>query len=264
MCEGGRLHRVHGPAVTPGDTTGAGDVFAGVLAAWMAQGESLLEAARAAAAAATYAVTRYGPQAGCPDLDEIEALLGQCGRRRSTPMRNSDGVDARWVLSFDSYEPDAERQREALLALGNGMLAVRAVWPGMPAGEFHYPGTYRAGLYDRCSAEIEGRAMAFETIVNLPNWLALRLRLDGGPPLSIGAIAIESYRHSLDLRDGISGPGSRAAQVAVVPLDWARLIAMRRHHRPVRGLSQPRRASARHDPRPFRQRARGLGAQGHR
>jgi ribokinase len=59
------------------DTTGAGDAFNGVLAAALAEGQSLLEGCRRASAAAALAVTRPGAQPSLPQRTEIEAWLSQ-------------------------------------------------------------------------------------------------------------------------------------------------------------------------------------------
>jgi ribokinase len=59
------------------DTTGAGDIFNGCLAAFLAKDRSLDEAARMAAAAAAISVTRLGAQASAPSLAEIERFLDQ-------------------------------------------------------------------------------------------------------------------------------------------------------------------------------------------
>ncbi len=70
-------------AVTPVDTTGAGDTFCGVLAAALAASgrhpealdlELLADAARAGAAASALAVTRPGAQDAVPTSDEVAAF----------------------------------------------------------------------------------------------------------------------------------------------------------------------------------------------
>ncbi len=61
--------------ITPVDTTAAGDAFAGALAVRLADGASLVEAARFAAAAGAIAATRVGAQPGMATRDEIEQLL---------------------------------------------------------------------------------------------------------------------------------------------------------------------------------------------
>ena len=52
--------------------------------------------------------------------------------------------------------------------------------PEADAGEFHYPGTYAAGLCNRLTDEGGRDAIENESLVNLPNWLSLKFRIDGG------------------------------------------------------------------------------------
>ena len=66
---------IHTPAfaIRPVDTTGAGDTFSGVLAAALAAGRDVREAARFATAAGSLACTRAGAQSSQPTRAEIEA-----------------------------------------------------------------------------------------------------------------------------------------------------------------------------------------------
>ena len=63
--------------VVPVDTTGAGDAFNGALAAALAAGRSLPEAARSAVAAAGLSTTRPGARGGMPTATELEVVLGE-------------------------------------------------------------------------------------------------------------------------------------------------------------------------------------------
>jgi ribokinase len=63
------------PAGTVVDTTGAGDAFCGVLAAWLADGSALPDAIVAANAAGALSVGAAGARAGMPSREEIEALV---------------------------------------------------------------------------------------------------------------------------------------------------------------------------------------------
>lgn len=107
-----------------------------------------------------------------------------------------------FCLEYREYDPAEERRREALFAVGNGLVSTRACWPGA-RGSAHYPGTYRAGLYGRRRAETPLGSFDRETLVNLPDWLSLRLTLgNGAAPFSIDETCIEEYLHRLDMRAG--------------------------------------------------------------
>jgi ribokinase len=75
VVDGDRASPIAAPAVDVVDTTGAGDTFAGVVAAELARGATLLEAARFAVAAAALSVTRAGAREGMPERSAVEALL---------------------------------------------------------------------------------------------------------------------------------------------------------------------------------------------
>ncbi len=68
--------RVPALKVTPVDTTGAGDTFAGVLAAFLDEGRDLRDAMALAAIAGSLACTKHGAQPSFPSRAEIEAAAG--------------------------------------------------------------------------------------------------------------------------------------------------------------------------------------------
>jgi len=68
--------RVPALAVTPVDTTGAGDTFAGVLAACLDEGKGLRDAMALAAIAGSLACTRLGAQPSFPTRAEIARAAG--------------------------------------------------------------------------------------------------------------------------------------------------------------------------------------------
>jgi ribokinase len=73
--DGAVIAEVPTPAVEAVDTTGAGDTFAGVLVARLAEGDDLDAALRAAAVAASISVTRPGTTTSMPSWDEIAAAM---------------------------------------------------------------------------------------------------------------------------------------------------------------------------------------------
>jgi len=75
VTEGDEFHQPVFP-VTVVDTTGAGDVFHGALALGLAEGLSLAENVRFAAATAALACRALGGRSSCPTREEVEELLG--------------------------------------------------------------------------------------------------------------------------------------------------------------------------------------------
>jgi ribokinase len=73
LVDGGAVERLPAPAVDVVDTTGAGDAACGALAAELAAGRPLLEAARFAMTAAALSTRAAGARAGMPRRDEIVA-----------------------------------------------------------------------------------------------------------------------------------------------------------------------------------------------
>jgi ribokinase len=69
------VERVAVPPVDAVDTTGAGDTFAGALAAQLAAGADLAEAVQLAVAAAAMSVTQSGARGGMPDRRSVAAAL---------------------------------------------------------------------------------------------------------------------------------------------------------------------------------------------
>lgn len=77
LVDGPQRSEIPARPLTAVDATGAGDTFSGVLAAWLADGRPIKEAAQAANAAAGLSVTRAGARGGMPTRAEIETELGR-------------------------------------------------------------------------------------------------------------------------------------------------------------------------------------------
>ena len=107
-----------------------------------------------------------------------------------------------WALTFQGFDPGREGVREALCTLGNGYFATRGAAPEADADDIHYPGTYIAGCYNRLTTEIAGRKIENEDLVNVPNWLPIKIRPEGGEWFNVMAMELLSYRQDLDLKTG--------------------------------------------------------------
>jgi hypothetical protein len=153
--------------------------------------------------------------------------------------------------------------RESLCALGTGYFATRGAAPESTADGGHYPGTYVAGLYNRLTSDIAGRDVENEDIVNVPNWLPLTFRVEGGAWFSPDAATLVSYRQELDMRRGVLTRLLRLRDEVLQPRSDAGSVAARRRvghpdrrSRPRHGHHPARRLVG--DPADRRPRARRL------
>ena len=112
-------------------------------------------------------------------------------------------ADGNWTLVYDGFDPPREGHREAICTLGNGYFATRGAAEEAAADHVHYPGTYLAGGYNRLKTDIAGRVVENEDLVNLPNWLPLTFRPEGGDWLNLLRSELLQYGQELDLRRGV-------------------------------------------------------------
>lgn len=107
--------------------------------------------------------------------------------------------DRYWRIEFEGYQPESERLREVLCTVGNGYIGTRGAAPESPTGPAHYAGTYAAGLYNRVTDTIGGSSVSNESLVNLPNWLPLTFRPEGGQWFDVDDCELLSYRQTMDI-----------------------------------------------------------------
>ncbi|MGH3486831.1 MAG: glycoside hydrolase family 65 protein, partial [Actinopolymorphaceae bacterium] len=103
-------------------------------------------------------------------------------------------------LTYDGFDPPSEGLREAMTSTGNGYLCARGAAEWEDADGVHYPGTYVHGGYNRETTIMGGLPVLNEDLVNLPNWLALKLRIEGGDAFRLADVELVSYRHEFDIR----------------------------------------------------------------
>jgi trehalose/maltose hydrolase-like predicted phosphorylase len=161
--------------------------------------------------------------------DHVREFLQRGSRWLAYKLRASGEA---WDYVFDGYDPQSEKLREALCTLGNGYFATRGAAPESKAGHVHYPGTYGAGVYNRLVDDVSGTEIDNESLVNLPNWLALTFRIDGGSWFDIDAVDVLSYRQTLDLRGAVLTRAVRFTDDAgrTTSLTQRRFVAMHMAH----------------------------------
>jgi trehalose/maltose hydrolase-like predicted phosphorylase len=105
-----------------------------------------------------------------------------------------------FLLTYDGFEPGSEGLREALTSTGNGYLCTRGAAEWEEADGVHYPGTYVHGGYNRETTILSSVPVLNEDLVNMPNWLVLQLRIEGGEAIRLTEVDLLGYRHELDIR----------------------------------------------------------------
>jgi trehalose/maltose hydrolase-like predicted phosphorylase len=103
-------------------------------------------------------------------------------------------------LAYEGLDPAQEGLREALTSTGNGYFCSRGAAEWEDADGVHYPGTYAHGAYNRETTILSGLPVMNEDLVNLPNWLVLKLRIEDEPAIRLADVEVLDYRHELDIR----------------------------------------------------------------
>jgi alpha,alpha-trehalase len=132
------------------------------------------------------------------DPEEVARFL-----RELAALAEKEASKGIWVLAYEGFNPVQEGLREALCTLGNGCFATRGAAPESTADDIHYPGTYVAGCYNRLKTKVTGQTIENESLVNLPNWLPLRLQFQRGEWFDVEKVDLLEYRQELDMRQGV-------------------------------------------------------------
>jgi alpha,alpha-trehalase len=106
-------------------------------------------------------------------------------------------------FAYDGFVPAQESLREALTSTGNGYFCTRGCAEWEDADGTHYPGTYAHGIYNRRTTIMGIHPLPNEDLVNLPNWLVLKLRIEGDEPFRLADVEVLSYRHAYDFRNAL-------------------------------------------------------------
>ncbi|MFI7537049.1 hypothetical protein [Streptosporangium sp. NPDC049376] len=133
-----------------------------------------------------------------------------------------------WLLTYDGFDPAHEGLREMFTTLGNGYFATRGAVPEARADDVHHPGTYVTG----CHARPAGRPAEDEDLVNVPNWLPLTFRAEGGDWLVPGGAELLTCTHTLDMGQGTLSRLVRVRDAAgrITRMEQRRLVSMADRH----------------------------------
>jgi trehalose/maltose hydrolase-like predicted phosphorylase len=136
------------------------------------------------------------------------------------------------LVAYESFETDEEGLRETLTSTGNGYFCTRGAAEWEDAGRAHYPGTYAHGGYNRETTVMGGRPVLNEDLVNLPNWLVLKLRIEGDDAIGLDNVELLEYRHEYDMRYALLCRTLRFRDRAgrETSLRSRRFVSMAHHH----------------------------------
>ncbi len=136
-------------------------------------------------------------------IDEVEEFLNRLTILEAV-REKSPGPEPNlkeWTLTYESFDPKQERLREVLTSTGNGYFCTRGSAEWADADDVHYPGTYAHGCYNRETTIMGGHPVLNEDLVNLPNWLVLKLRIGGDEPVTLKNVELLSYRHEVNFHN---------------------------------------------------------------
>jgi len=164
-----------------------------------------VEAGRRGAFAVVVGVDRAGPS-GDPGRSEdlrragADVVVGDLG---DLLLTGAGPAESPWRLTYEDPAAAEEGVIETLCTLANGYVGTRGARPWASDDGTSYPGTYLAGVYNRLQSRVAEQLVEVESLVNVPNWLALTFRPEGGPWLGSDGATVSSHRVRLDLRRGI-------------------------------------------------------------
>ena len=141
--------------------------------------------------------------------DQTPATTATTGSARTTSTGEvlpGGAVADDFTITWTGVEPDDEGLREALTSTGNGYFCTRgaAEWEDTEA-PVHYAGTYAHGGFNRETTILGGRPVLNEDLVNLPNWLVLKLRIEGEEAINLSNVEVLEYTHTYDVRTATVG-----------------------------------------------------------
>lgn len=144
-----------------------------------------------------------------------------------------------WRVTEATFDPAQYRTHEGVLALANGYMGQRASFEeGLPGVE-SLRGAYVAGLFDHypnaTMIKLKGRPTHPSEMVVIPDFLSLRIRVDG-IPVELRSATVETYTRALQMDRGVltraftcrlpDGPRVRVAYTRFLSRTHRHLAAM--------------------------------------
>ncbi len=108
-----------------------------------------------------------------------------------------------WSITYHDYNPQQERLRETLLALGNGYFCMRGAMQSVPRNAINYPATYIAGVYNTLATTIAGKEIFNEDLINAPDTLPISFKINEGEWFDINRVEVLYVKRILNMYNGL-------------------------------------------------------------
>ena len=109
-----------------------------------------------------------------------------------------------WSIIEEGFNPALVRASESLFSMGNGAMGQRANFEEEYQGDT-FQGSYIAGVYYPDKTRVgwwkNGYPEYFAKVLNAPNWIGIKVRIDG-ESLDLSKCQIENFKRELNMREG--------------------------------------------------------------
>jgi len=110
-----------------------------------------------------------------------------------------------WSIIEDGFEIDRVQSSESLFSVGNGSMGQRANFEEQYSGET-FQGSYIAGVYYPDKTRVgwwkNGYPEYFAKVLNAPNWIGIRVLINGEEFDLNTCTKVENYQRELNMKEG--------------------------------------------------------------
>ena len=118
-------------------------------------------------------------------------------------MKNYIKLDE-WNIIEEDFNPEHQKNSESIFSLGNGRFGQRANFEEKYSGE-SLLGNYVAGIYypdkTRVGCWKNGYPEYFAKVLNAPNWIGIRLKING-EELDLAKADVKEFKRILNMKEG--------------------------------------------------------------
>ncbi|SHJ29388.1 maltose phosphorylase [Arenibacter nanhaiticus] len=119
---------------------------------------------------------------------------------------NQDYIQPKeWSIVEEGFEKDRVKSSESLFSIGNGAMGQRANFEEDYSGD-SFQGSYIAGVYYPDKTKVgwwkNGYPEYFAKVINAPNWIGIKVVVNGEPLDLNTCLAVSDFRRELNMKEG--------------------------------------------------------------